>query len=126
MDERTLQGLRVLVVEDEYIIATDLMATLEEAGAQVTGPVSDVERAIEVVEEADFKPDCVVLDINLHGEVVYPAAQFLAERGIPFLFVTGYECSSMPKEFADVPCFTKPIDEMNLIMVIATVHKKYH
>jgi CheY-like chemotaxis protein len=124
MDVATLEGRRLLIVEDEYLVASELMSALEGAGARVFGPVSDVERAVEIVEGSAFKLDCAILDINLRGEMVYPAAALLAEQSIPFVFVTGYERSSLPKEFSDAPCFTKPVDEQDLIRQLASLCKK--
>jgi CheY-like chemotaxis protein len=120
----TLEGRRLLIVEDEYLVASELMSALEEAGAKVFGPVSDVERAVEIVEGSDFKLDCVILDINLRGEKVYPAAALLADQGIPFVFVTGYKRSSLPEAFADAPCLTKPVDEQDLIRRLVSLWKQ--
>ncbi len=119
MQEHGLEGLRLLVVEDEYLIASDLLMALENAGARVFGPVSDVERAMEVVGESGIDLDAAILDINLGGELVYPAARILRERGMPFLFVTGYTFSSLPREFAAAPCLAKPVDETQLIALVS-------
>lgn len=91
-----LNGRRYLIVEDEYLVASDMLMTLENAGATVLGPVSDVEHALEVLANESFNLDAAVLDINLQGQMVYPAASLLAKRGTPFIFVTGYDCADMP------------------------------
>jgi len=125
MPEHPLAGRRFLVVEDEYMIASDLIASLEQAGAAVFGPVSDLERAMEIVG-ANFPLDGAVLDINLHGKMVYPAARLLSEKGVPIVFVTGYECHSIPSSFAEAPCLNKPIDERDLINLLATSACRAH
>lgn len=114
-----LYGRRYLIVEDEYLVASDMLTTLENAGATVLGPVSDVEHALEVLANESFNLDAAVLDINLQGQMVYPAASLLAKRGTPFIFVTGYDCSDMPIEFAQAPCLTKPCDDTTLIEALA-------
>lgn len=83
----TLSGHRVLVVEDEYLIAWDMGNSLEQAGADVAGPVPDAEQALEVIEADTL--DAAVLDVNLKGDTVYAVADRLSECGIPYLFATG-------------------------------------
>ena len=119
MSDRALDGRRILVIEDEYLIATDLIVSLEKAGAIVLGPVSDLERAMEIAGSS-LSLDGAVLDINLQGELVYPAAASLSKQAVPLVFVTGYERSSLPEPFVKQPCITKPFDERELIDVLAT------
>jgi CheY-like chemotaxis protein len=84
-----LHGRRLLVVEDEYLVAADLTESLEEMGAQVVGPVGSVEAALEKVRTDGHRLDGAVLDVNLRGERVYPVAEALAAHGVPFVFTTG-------------------------------------
>ena len=100
---------RVLVVEDEYFIADDLAKALERHGAEVLGPMPRVRDALACVE-GPHPPDLAVLDINLGSETAYIVAAALRRRGTPFVFVTGYDCSSMPAEFHDVTCLEKPVE----------------
>ena len=116
-----LAGRRCLVVEDEFYAASDLLSLLEAAGATVFGPVSHVERAIEVLTESSLTLDIAVLDINLNGQMVFPAATLLAKQGTPFVFLTGYENASVPAEFAQTPCLTKPCDNAALLKALASV-----
>lgn len=118
MPNTTLAGTSLLVIEDEYLIASDLMASLEAVGARVFGPVSNVAQALEIIRGSNLM-NGAILDINLQNEMAYPVAELLRLRQIPFVLVTGYECSSMPKEFCDVPCLTKPVDERELIALLA-------
>jgi CheY-like chemotaxis protein len=111
-----LTGRRVLVVEDEYFIADDIARALSKLGAEVVGPASDLHDAANLVTARPV--DWAVLDINLQGEMVYPVAQALKERGIPFLFATGYGQSSIPPGYANVPRWEKPFDAEALAQVL--------
>ena len=105
---------RLLVVEDEYLLAEDLRRGLEAAGATVIGPAGTLARAIAMADSfADI--DGAVLDVNLAGQAVYPLAEKLRLRAVPFVFVTGYETSAIPKCFATVPVLDKPVD-MNVLI----------
>jgi CheY-like chemotaxis protein len=84
MNTRPLEGCRILVVEDESIIACNLSLLLQDAGAVVLDPAPSVRRAIEVLQE-DREVHGAVLDVNLGGEMVFPVADALALRGIPFV-----------------------------------------
>src|SRR3954469_1292839 len=110
-----LSGRYVLVVEDEYLVATDLASVLEEFGVNVIGPASSVEEALELVEAHGEKLDGAVLDVNLREVRVYPVAQALAERGVPYVFTTGYEASAIPEPHASAPRYEKPVDQTVLI-----------
>jgi CheY-like chemotaxis protein len=101
-----LAAKRVLVVEDEYLVAMDLSAWLEAAGAHVVGPASNVNAALEALQCSEL--DGAILDVNLRGEMAYPVADALAARGIPFVFTTGYDGRMMPVRFADVKRCEKP------------------
>ncbi len=105
----SLQGRRILVVEDEYILAEDLCGGLEEAGAEVIGPVATVAAALARVAAED-RIDGAVLDVNLHGVKVFPVADALRQRGTPFVFATGYVTGDLPAAYAGVRCCEKPYD----------------
>jgi CheY-like chemotaxis protein len=112
-----LQGRRVLVVEDEYFIADDVATELVSVGAHVVGPVPDLPGAIEVI--ASGEPiDVAVLDINLQGETVYPLADALRERQVPFVFATGYGHALIPEGYRDVPRWEKPHDHRELARML--------
>jgi CheY-like chemotaxis protein len=101
-----ISAKRVLVVEDEYLVAMDMSAYLEAAGAHVVGPASNVNAALEVLKRAEL--DGAILDVNLRGEMAYPVADALAARGIPFVFTTGYGARGVPARFAGVKRCEKP------------------
>jgi len=104
-----LEGRRLLVVEDEYFLADDLVRNLKDKGAEVVGPVSDIDGALDLIDETEHL-DAAVLDINLRGEMAYPVADALIERGIPFVFATGYDSANIPARYKDVTRCEKPVD----------------
>ncbi|AGS25755.1 response regulator CheY-like domain-containing protein (plasmid) [Rhizobium etli] len=114
MAEGLLRGRRVLVVEDEFMLAEDMSQQLAEAGALVLGPAQSLERAFELLAAADAL-DAAVLDVNLHGKQVYPIADTLLERHVPFVFTTGYDASALPARFKSMSCYAKPVDMSRLI-----------
>ena len=109
--------LKVLVVEDESLVALDIENMLEEMGCKVVASVPRLVRALDLASRLDF--DLAVLDINLAGEVVYPLAFRLAARGIPFVFSTGYSTASLPPELSDRPILKKPVMLANLKRAVA-------
>ncbi|MGO9485352.1 MAG: response regulator [Rhodomicrobium sp.] len=86
--EAGLSGLKILVVEDEPLIAIALEDMLTDSGCTVAGPAASLKQGMQLLEEEAV--DGAVLDVNLRGELVFPLADALAERSIPFVYVTGY------------------------------------
>jgi DNA-binding response OmpR family regulator len=105
---RPLQGLRVLVVEDDYFIALELCGALRAAGAQVVGPARDLQSGLAAIRTEPI--DCGVLDINLRGQVTFQIASELRAREVPTIFATGYDTSMIPAELADAIRLEKPVD----------------
>lgn len=101
-----LKGKRFLIVEDEPLIALDIVAGLEGVGVNVEGPIGSVRDALRAVEECSF--DGVLLDANLRGEPVDEVAAALIRHNIPFAFVTGYGRQALPERFARSTVLTKP------------------
>jgi len=112
------QQRRILVVEDEYLVALDLAEDLRAMGADVVGPVPSVEKALEAVD-GDSALDGAILDINLQGSVIFPVADRLAERHIPFFFTTGYDKEVIPDRHAAVPRCEKPVTAPRLRQALA-------
>lgn len=108
MAERTLDGLRLLVAEDEFILADDLRAALEDRGAVVIGPAPSVAEAMDLVQTSGHL-DGAILDVNLGGERIFPVADELERRGIVYVFTTGYDRKIIPPTYAHIPCCEKPI-----------------
>ena len=116
-----LRGRRLLVVEDEYLIAASLARGLEGRGAEVAGPAGSVRDALALVEAEGDRLDGAVLDINLRDERVYPVADALAARGVPFVFLTGYDARVVPDAYAGVPRCEKPVDAALLARMLSKV-----
>ena len=113
-----LAGLRILLVEDEAILALDLRYTLEDAGASVIGPIVTVPDAVRAANSEAF--DAAILDIDLQGRDVFPAAEILAARRIPFVFHTGHgRPAELETAFAGVPVCAKPADPDALLRTLA-------
>ncbi|GAB6841179.1 CheY-like chemotaxis protein [Methylorubrum rhodinum] len=106
---RSLDGRILLIVEDEYFIADDMRRAFEASGATVIGPVGRVEEALEIVASAP-RIDGAVLDINLRHVPVYPVADLLRQRGVPFVFATGYESTVIPERLRDAIHCEKPVE----------------
>lgn len=103
----TLDALRILVVEDELLALMTLEDILRDAGCVIVATVSRVGPALEAAREAEI--DIALLDVNLAGERVYPVAEVLAVRCVPFLFMTGYSSEMLPGSHATRPVVTKPL-----------------
>jgi CheY-like chemotaxis protein len=117
----TLDGLRILVVEDEFLIATLIEDVLEMSGCVVAGPVSRLPAAVEAAGHEDCA--AAVLDVNLAGQRIDPVATILAERNIPFIFVTGYATDVLPQQHANRPCLRKPFKTTDLLAAICDAVK---
>lgn len=105
----SLTGRDILVLEDEYFIVEDMVRAFEASGASVIGPVASVDEALHLIQ-ATGHLDGAVLDINLRGEMAYPVADALIERGVPFVFATGYDEATIPPRYAHVTRCEKPVD----------------
>lgn len=102
------RGSRVMLVEDEAIVGMMMRDLLEEIGCIVAGPLHSVAEAMPVAQRAEL--DFAILDVNLGRETVYPVAELLSARRIPYLFLTGYGPESIDKRFAGVRVLQKPVD----------------
>lgn len=107
-----LAGKRVLLVEDEMLVAMMMNDMLTDLGFSVVGPFSRTAEALPAARDDDL--EAAVLDINLNGELVYPVADVLVARGVPIVFVTGYGAESIDGRFAQVPVLQKPIERQVL------------
>jgi CheY-like chemotaxis protein len=116
----TEPGLSILIVEDEWLIAQDLEASLSDHGARVTAICMSVEQALQSL--AAERPDAAVLDLMLLRGTSTPVAEALARQGVPFVFATGYGGrNALPDEFADVPLVAKPYDARTVLDAVMTV-----
>jgi CheY-like chemotaxis protein len=103
---RELKGLRVLVVEDEALVALQLEDMLSDLGCAVIGPAARVHQALDLLNGQ--RVDAAVLDLNVAGELVYPVADALTRRGVPFIFATGYGASGLTEPYRSRPVLQKP------------------
>ena len=107
MANSPLRDRRILIVEDEYLIAMSLQDALENAGSVVVGPVPSVDKAIKTIE-SEPHIDAAILDVNLGGVLAYPVADMLIARKIPFVFTSGYEDNVLRNRYAQVKNCPKP------------------
>ena len=102
-----LAGKRLLVVEDDYLVAMEIAWALERAGAEVIGPAPTVEAAPDALEQT--APDGAILDINLGAKMAFSVADALLARGIPSIFATGYDAHVIFSRFVPVKRCEKPM-----------------
>ncbi|MCJ2028694.1 PAS domain-containing protein [Methylobacterium sp. J-043] len=115
--ESDLSGYRILVVEDDYYLATDTARALQGAGAEVIGPCPSEEAAREALDER--APAAALVDINLGSGPSFTLAALLRERGVPFVFITGYDEGVIPPDFADVERLQKPVELRRVVNFLA-------
>jgi FixJ family two-component response regulator len=112
-----LEGLCVLVVEDEFLLAMELEALLEQRGCRVLGPVATIDRALAVLDH--HRPAAAVLDVNLKGKRATPIAAVLQDRGVPFVLVTGYSDVQLNEpELKGQPRLEKPLNRQKLLRTL--------
>lgn len=119
-DPAKLRNKRVLVVEDEHLVAQETVEGLRAAGCKVSGPIATLREALRIAATDDL--DAAVLDINLKGDLVWPAAHALRARGIPLIFASGYSDTMMPPpEFRGAVRLEKPARREELLTALAAV-----
>jgi FixJ family two-component response regulator len=112
-----LEGLCVLVVEDEFLLAMELEALLEQRGWRVLGPVATVDRALAMLDQ--HRPAIAVLDVNLKGRRATPLAAALQDRGVPFVLVTGYSDMQLNEpELKGRPRLEKPLNRQKFLRTL--------
>lgn len=108
---------RILVVEDEYLIRMLLEDMLADLGYEVAAAAGTIAEASDLATTADFH--CAILDVNLAGQQIFPVADILARRGLPFVFVTGYGEGSLADPYRDRPTLQKPFQAEQLKSTLA-------
>ena len=111
-----LDGLKVLVVEDEMMVSMLIEDMLSDLGCQVVGPASRLDEALEVAKSAEI--DCAVLDVNLGGQPIFPLADLLRETGRPFAIATGNGDAGLRDVDRGSPVLQKPFREGDLARVL--------
>jgi CheY-like chemotaxis protein len=124
MTEQTLNGVRILVVEDNFVVADALRFMLAGYGGVVTAVVPSVERALAAMAEDPF--DVAILDINLHGRSVVPFADHLLGAAVPFVFVSGYgDEDLLPEHLRAHPRFDKPVEAERLVGCLVELARRH-
>jgi DNA-binding response OmpR family regulator len=116
-----LEGIRVLVVEDEFLVASLIQEMLETVGCLVSGPFPRVAEALDAARRETY--DAAVLDVNLGGDRIDPVADTLSRRNVPFAFVTGYGAGALPSRYADRPRLCKPFKMAELLGTLSDLVK---
>lgn len=113
-----LTGRKVLVVEDDYYMASDTASALQGAGAEVLGPCPSESSTLRLLEGET--PTHAVLDLNLGGGGPrFEIAQMLRQRGVPFIFLTGYDPDVIPPEFRNVMRLEKPVTFRTIVEAVS-------
>lgn len=120
--DNALAGWTILLAEDEYLVALEVVRILEVAGATVVGPVAKVAQALALVA-GGVQIDGAVLDINLAGDPIYPVAEALNLRAIPMVFATGYDASAILPAFAATTRCEKPLEAHRLVAALKAARK---
>jgi len=121
-EDALLNGCRVLVVEDDFLIADDFARRLAVHGAVVIGPAATLDAAHEALDRAG-SIDVAALDINLRGTYVFPFARHLEAMGVPFLFCTGYGEDPISDCFRDVTRFEKPLSHQGFDEMVQMISR---
>lgn len=108
---------RILIIEDEHMLAKALGRALQETGAEIVGMAATVEQALALLE-ANPELDGALVDINLRGVRAYPVADALALRGVPFVFTTGYGSPVIPDRYRNVAVLQKPFEPHEIIAAL--------
>ena len=116
------EATRILVAEDEFLVALLLEEELRAAGYSLVGPFTNLASATSAARRERF--DVALLDINLDGEMVYPLADELVDRKAPFIFLSGYSWQNTPEKFDQVPRVAKPFDTPTLLAEITRLVSK--
>jgi two-component SAPR family response regulator len=117
-----LDGIRVLVVEDEFLIALELEAMIRDLGGTVVGPVSHLDAARTVMRQE--KINCAILDVKLDGHTSLPLADELIASGFPVILVSGYDSDQLPSRLADTPKLRKLVSLPELARVLERIFQQ--
>ena len=115
--ENSTAGKRILVVEDELMIRMLLQDMLTDLGHSLAGEASHIDEALALAKQSDF--DLAILDVNLNGQPISPVVEILIQRGLPFVFATGYGQRGVPEPYRKRPTLQKPFQVDALAQAIA-------
>jgi CheY-like chemotaxis protein len=123
--DKGLPPLRILLVEDEALISLLIESMLSDLGHVTVDCAHSVQHALSLLDPVTKPFDAAMLDINLGGTLVFPVAEALAARDIPFAFLTGYGANGVPKRFADAAVIQKPFTEKDLAYAMDTLQRQH-
>jgi CheY-like chemotaxis protein len=112
----SVAGKRVLIVEDELMIRMLLQDMLADLGCKLAGEAGRIEEALTLAKQTEF--DVAILDVNLNGQPISPVVDILIERGLPFVFATGYGQRGVPEAYRQTPTLQKPFQAEALAQAI--------
>ena len=115
-EESSVAGKRVLVVEDELMIRMLLQDMLADLGHTLAGEAGRIDEALTLAKDGEF--DVAILDVNLNGQPISPVVEVLIERGLPFVFATGYGQRGVPEPYRKTPTLQKPFQAEALAQAI--------
>lgn len=118
-DSIELNGKRILVVEDDYLLAADICRDLRNLGATVLGPAPTPFYAMQLINGKNI--DAALLDIRLHGTTVYEVADTLRANGVPILFTTAFNQDELPVRFSEMPLLPKPVNRHILLRQVSHI-----
>lgn len=119
----TLRGCRILVVEDDYMIAQDTAKALAKADAETLGPVPAVADALQLLADEQGRIDGALLDVNVRDGMIWPVVDALRAEGVPLVLATGYDAEAIPAAYAGLPRFEKPGNTRDFIRALEKVLK---
>ncbi|CAN7327168.1 response regulator [Phenylobacterium sp. LjRoot225] len=120
----TLTGARLLVVEDETLVAMMVEDMLSDLGCVVVNVAGSVSTGLALLADPALALDGAILDVNLGGEKVYPVADALAAKGIPFMFATGYGIGGIAESYSHLPALAKPYEPQVLEKTLASLFER--
>jgi DNA-binding response OmpR family regulator len=116
-----LEGAKILVVEDEFLVATLIEDILKDAGCLVSGPIPRLADALDAADHGTY--DAAILDVNLGGDRIDSVADALSRRSVPFMFVTGYNIGALPGGHTQRPRLCKPFKMADLLDALSSLVK---
>ncbi len=119
-----LPPLRLLIVEDESLISMLIETMIRDLGHESVGCAFSVPAALEMLDDRETDIDAAMLDVNLGGRLVFPVAEVLARRNIPFAFLTGYGAQGVPACFSHARVMQKPFTEDDLADAMALLQRE--
>ncbi len=118
--QATLRSRRILVAEDEYMIAEEIAGELSDAGVETLGPAPNVEDAARPIA-TEGRIGGALLDLNLNNQAIWPVVDLLLARGVPLLLATGYDASAIPPPYLHLPRCEKPASGQDLARALARI-----